>query len=129
MKKNKHPLRDAVPEQLAAYLDAYVLDGPDPAIGKPGFPMLREAWAGELPYEPILEMVPHWLEQQTELQLKAQQVYSVLTVLEPVRDEETGAIAEWFLAKWAEVLLAMPWDDRLEDAIADAAAYCRNRLR
>ena len=129
MKKHKHPLRDAVPEELAAYLDAYVLDPTDPAIGKPGFVYLREAWAGEYDHQFALEQVPSWLEQQTDLQLKAQQVYSVLIALEPVRDEQTGAIAEWFPTKWAEVLLAMPWDERLEDAVADAAEYCRKRLR
>jgi hypothetical protein len=127
MKKNKHPLRDAVPVELANYLDAYVLE-PDAGLGRPGFCFLREAWAGELPHEPVLEMVPTWLDQQVELQVKAQQVYEALVAIEPVRDPETGAVAGWFPTPWAEILLAMPWDERLESAIAEAVDYANKAM-
>jgi hypothetical protein len=127
MKKNKHPLRDATPVELANYLDAYVLD-PDPGLGWPGFELLRDAWAGRVPYEPALEALPSWVEQQVELQLTAQQVYEALVAVEPIRDPATGAIAGWFATKWAEVLLALPWDERLESAIAEAVQYVSVRV-
>lgn len=126
MKRNKHPLRDAVPTELAAWLDAYTLE-PSKDWGRPGFTGLREAWAGQRTHTEILDELAEWLDHQTELQRKAQSVYEALIAVEPIRTDD-GAIAEWFPTAWAEVLLSMPWDERLESAIAEAATYLSARV-
>ena len=114
----QHPLRAAVPEDLATWLDAAVVEG---GYGEPGFPALRDAWAGTVDYEQVLADVPQYLEDQAEVQLRAQEVYERLLAHEPLHSE--NGIAGWFPTWWAEVLLSMPWDDRLADAVRAAEAY------
>jgi len=125
MKQKKHPLRDAVPLELATWLDACVLE-PDTDYGKPGSPLMRKAWAGQVHHDEVLPTVDEWVERQTEVQLAAQLAYERLVALEPVRDA-SGTMAAWFPTWWAEVLLGMPWDERLEDAVLEATSYCLTR--
>lgn len=126
LKRNKHPLRDAVPFELASWLDAYTIE-PSIDWGRPGFTELRDAWAGRIPHDEVLTVLPEWLDARTDLQAKAQSVYEALLAVEPIRSDD-GAIAEWFPTPWAEVLLSKPWDERLESAIAEAAAYLSARV-
>lgn len=126
MKRNKHPLRDATPFELASWLDAYTIE-PSVDWGRPGFADLRDAWAGHRTHEDVLDALPSWLERQAELQQNAQSVYEALLAVEPIRSDE-GAIAAWFPTPWAEVLLSKPWDERLESAIAEAATYLSARV-
>lgn len=126
MKRNKHPLRDAVPYELSSWLDAYTIE-PSLDWGRPGFIGLRDAWAGRIPHTEILDELAVWLDHQYDLQRSAQSVYEALEAVEPVRAAD-GTIAEWFPTPWAEVLLSKPWDERLESAIADAVTYLSARV-
>lgn len=114
----EHPLRAAVPADLATWLDAATVEG---GYGEPGYPALRDAWAGRTEYEPVLTDLPQYLKDQAEVQLAAQQVYERLLAHEPLRSDD--GIAGWFPTWWAEVLLSMPWDDRLAEAVRAAEAY------
>lgn len=105
-------------------MDAYTLDGPT-GYGQPGFPGLRDAWAGRRPHTEILDELEPWVTRQQALQLNAQTLYAALDALEPARGD---AIPAWFPTAWSEILLAMPWDERLESALAEAATYLDGRL-
>ena len=114
-----HPLRTAIPADLATWLDAATIE--ETGYGEPGYPALRDAWAGRTNYEDIISDIPQYLEDQAEVQLAAQQTYERLLIHEPLHSED--GIAGWFPTWWAEVLLSMPWDDRLADAVRAAKTY------
>jgi hypothetical protein len=115
-----HPLRTATPDDLARWLDAFTLEG-GRDYGLPGFPELRAGWTGQLPADEVIPLIEPWTTQQVELQTRAQQLYLALDAVEPVRSD--AGIAAWFPTRWAEILLSLPWDERLAAAIADGVAY------
>lgn len=118
-----HPdLRAAVPESLAKWLDAHVMEGIE--FGEPGYPGLRAAWAGSAPPAPeLLDDFAIWLETWLQFQADSEQAYDKLVATEGF---EPDRIPGWYFMPWAQVLLSMPWDEHLPEAIEAARAYVRD---
>ena len=120
-------LRDAVPEEVARWLDAWSVSTNN-EVGTPGFADLRQAWIGRAPAADSLEALGPWLEERKTLQRDAEVVYQRLLDEQPlplaVADEANEPVVpEWFFTSWSEVLLTRPWDERLADAIASSTSY------
>lgn len=115
-----HTLIAAVPDDLARWLDAEELAGAE--FGQPGYPELRRAWrSSDEPSPEFFADLAGWLQARPELNAEAQRAYERLLAVEPFED---GRIPGWYPEPWAQVLLSMPWDGRLAQAILDADAYC-----
>lgn len=113
-------LRDAVPEQLAKWLDAQAADGSE--FGLPGHSGLRAAWASDAaPTPELVDDIATWVETWVQIQRDSEQTYAKLLTVEGF---EPDRIPGWYFEPWAQVLLSMPWDERLPDAIDAAEAYC-----
>lgn len=121
-----HPLRAAVPEELAQWLDAWSVQG-EPDCGKPGFPELRAAWIGRRPSEDVIPLIADWVQHQEVLRGSAESSYQMLLRVEPLPDlndpERDVVLPAWFTKGWSEVLLSRPWDESLADAVSEATAY------
>jgi hypothetical protein len=122
-----NPLRDAVPEEVARWLDAWSVSTNN-EVGRPGFDDLRQAWVGRAPLAETLEMLGPWLEEREELQRDAEAVYRRLLEEQPLptyegQSSSDPVVPEWFFTSWSEVLLTRPWDEQLPDAIFSAKSY------
>lgn len=126
------PLHGRVPDDCAQWMDAWSVAS-DGEVGSPGYDALRKAWIGKAPVALAEETLDEWLEEQARHQRDAQSMYEQLVATEPLPsyDEETGEadrpIPEWFLAKWTEVLLTRPWDEKLGNAVESARTYLAAR--
>lgn len=120
-------IRDAVPFDLAQWLDAHSIEG-DQDFGRPGFPQLRAAWVGRAPAKDALEALDEWLAEQRKHQEKAEVAYQRLFELEPVIRIENDSISipGWFAAWWGQVLTSQPWDESLGKAVDEALDYIKS---
>jgi hypothetical protein len=121
-------IRDAVPENLARWLDAQSVEG-EKEFGYPGFNELRLAWVGRIPEKDVLPLIEPWLNEREQLQYDSEFVYSQLFLVEPVERTETGEITvpAWIAEWWSQVLTSQPWDERLGEAITAARNYLADR--
>ncbi len=121
-------IRNAVPENLARWLDAQSVEG-EKEFGHPGFRELRLAWVGRIPEKDAAPLIGPWLAERERLQYDAEFVYAQLFLVEPVERTESGDIAvpAWVAEWWSPVLTSQPWDERLGEAIAAAREYLRER--
>ena len=114
-------LRDAVPEELATWLDVESVHDTD--CGKPGFSGLRHAWVGLAPTTAgLLAELSTWLDAQRAHQAASEEAWQHLVTVDPL-PSDGRAIPQWYTEWWAMVLLSFPWDERLGDAVAAAMAY------
>lgn len=114
-------LRDAVPAELAVWLDAESTHEAD--CGQPGFPALRSAWIGRTPTtDDLLTELAAWLTTQQAHREAAEQAWQRLATIDPVRTDGES-VPQWYTAWWAIILLSHPWDERLGEAVAAALAY------
>lgn len=116
-----HPdLRSAVPEQLASWLDAALTEG-TVEFGLPGYPVLRDAWAsGDEPTPELLDELTTWLVLRHNLHDRVERAYARLVAVDGFGPDR---IPGWYLEPWAQVLLSMPWDERLAGSVDAAKAY------
>lgn len=121
-------VRDAVPPDVAQWLDAESVEGPS-LCGTPGFPALRAAWVGRTPMtEELHGEIQRWLQEQRDYQLFAEWTFERLLAAEPPQlDVDPQVIPGWFPTWWCEVFLSRPWDERLPQALAEADAYLVDR--
>lgn len=121
-------IRDAVPENLAHWLDAHSVEG-EADFGNPGFSELRQAWIGRVPEQVALPLLEDWLAEQSRCQNDAEIVFAQLFLIEPIERDQDGEIVvpAWVGMWWSQILTSQPWDQRLGEATAAARDYLAER--